>query len=116
MPYVQSAENSLFTEDVSMIDITKSQKYISLESFGMGPYAMKKIKICQKCGQIAGAKNFFCPACKKILSGGTLFDTYRKMHVSCPYCNTMLAADTQYCPHCGRKVSLKAKESSTSRR
>lgn len=99
-----------------MIDAFKSQKYIRLEAFGMGPYAMKKMKICKKCGQIAGAWSFFCPACKKILSGGTLFDTYRKMHIHCPYCRTMLASDTQYCPHCGRKVSLKTNVSSASRR
>lgn len=95
-----------------MINTAKSEKYIRLETFGMGPYAMKKKKVCKNCGQIAGAWSFFCPACKKILSGGTLFDTYKKMHDSCPYCRTMLASDTQYCPHCGRKVSLKANEQS----
>jgi len=93
-----------------MIDTTRSSKYIRLETFGMGPYAMKKIKICKNCGQIVGAWSFFCPSCKKILSGGTLFDSYKRMHVSCPYCRTMLAADTRYCPHCGKKVSQKANE------
>ncbi len=116
MPYVQSAENSLFTEEVSMIDRTKSEKYTRLEFFGMGPYVMKKIKVCPKCGQITGAWNFICPVCKKILSCGTLFDIYQRMHIHCPHCKTVLAADTQYCPHCGRKVSLKAKEFSPSRR
>lgn len=95
-----------------MIDTTGSPKYIRLETFGMGPYAMKKIKICKKCGQIAGAWSLLCPACKKILSGGTLFDIYKKMHVHCPHCKTVLAADTQYCPHCGKKVSLNANEPS----
>ncbi|HCG68418.1 MAG TPA: hypothetical protein DEW22_07050 [Clostridiales bacterium] len=110
--YVQSAESSLFTEDASMIDTTRSQKYIRLEAFGMGPYAMKKLKICKKCGQIAGAWSFFCPACKSIISGGTLFDTYKRMHVHCPHCKTVLASDTQYCPHCGRKVLLNTNEQS----
>jgi len=91
-----------------MIDFTKSPKYIRLESFGMGPYTMKKIKVCKKCGQITGSWSFLCPVCKKILPGGTLFDAYRKMHIHCAYCKTVLAADTRYCPHCGKKVSLNA--------
>lgn len=96
-----------------MIDNIKSSKYIRLETFGMGPYAMKKIKICKKCGQITGAWSFFCPACKKILSGGTLFDTYKRMHVHCPHCKTLLAADAKYCPHCGRKVDYHPGEQMT---
>ena len=87
-----------------MIDAFKSQKYIRLEAFGMGPYAMKKMKVCKHCGQITGVRNFICPMCRKILPGGTLFDTYRKMHIHCPYCRTILTMDTLYCPYCGRKV------------
>lgn len=87
-----------------MIDYGKSEKYSRLETFGMGPYVMKKIKVCKRCGQITGARSFFCPVCKKILPGGTLFDTYQKMHAHCRQCNTPLASDTSYCPHCGKKV------------
>ena len=90
-----------------MIDITKSEKYARLETFGMGPYAMKKLKVCSRCGGIAEARHFFCPICKKMLFSGTLFDSYKRMHVSCPCCKTMLAADAQYCPHCGIKIKQK---------
>lgn len=37
-----------------MIDLTKSEKYIHLESLGMGPCVMKKLKVCPRCGQIVG--------------------------------------------------------------
>lgn len=88
-----------------MIDYSKSEKYIRLEAFGMGPYVMKKLKVCKSCGSIAGARSIFCPKCKKLLCGGTLFDSYQKMHIHCPRCSTVLASDTHYCPHCGKKVS-----------
>jgi len=113
MCYVRDAVNSSFTEDASMIDYTKSDKYLRLASFGMGPYVMKKLKVCKNCGQITGAWRFFCPSCKRFLSVGTLFDTYKRMHFHCPYCKIMLTADTQYCPHCGRKVSFHSSEQMT---
>lgn len=87
-----------------MIDLTRSEKYIRLESLGMGPYAMKKLKVCQNCGQVASAWALFCPACRHRLRMKNLFDVYRKMHAGCPHCKTMLASDAQYCPHCGKKV------------
>jgi len=87
-----------------MIYYNKSEKYILLESLGMGPYAMKKIKVCPRCGQIVKAWSLFCPVCKKGLSGRTLFDTYKDMHLQCSYCKIPLAQDTIYCPHCGKKV------------
>ncbi len=87
-----------------MIDYSKSEKYIRLEAFGMGPYVMKKLKVCKKCGSIAGAWSIFCPECRKLLSGGTLFDTYQRMHTHCLHCKIVLSADTRFCPHCGKKV------------
>lgn len=93
-----------------MIELTKSEKYIRLESLGMGPYVMKKLKVCPRCGQITDVRAFFCSACKNRMPSKTLFDFYKKMHSVCPYCRTMLAADAQYCPHCGRKVMQKPHE------
>ncbi|MBR7184519.1 MAG: zinc ribbon domain-containing protein [Clostridia bacterium] len=87
-----------------MIDSVKSEKYIRLESLGMGPYAMRKLKVCSKCGQIVGARTLFCPVCKTRLPIKTLFDFYKRMHFECPHCGITLATDAQYCPHCGRKV------------
>ena len=77
-----------------------------LGTYGMGPVAMKKIKICPRCGQIAKRTSLLCPACKRLLTRKTLFDEYKMMHSRCPSCDIPLTSDTQYCPHCGRKVAL----------
>lgn len=86
----------------------KSEKYLLLDSYGMGPYAMKKIKVCPKCGQITPSRSLICPACKKTLIGRTLFDRYKAMHHCCSFCDIPLAKDAMYCPHCGRKVTPKS--------
>ena len=89
-----------------MIRDTKNEKFIRLGSYGMGPYAMKKIKVCPNCGYAAKSTSFICPACRRLLTRKTLFDEYRKMHFCCPHCGIPLTVDTQYCPHCGTKVGL----------
>ena len=89
-----------------MIRDIKTEKFILLGTDGMGPVAMKKIKICPRCGQIAKRTALMCPACKKLLTRKTLFDKYKMMHFCCPSCDIPLTGDTQYCPHCGRKVGL----------
>jgi len=83
-----------------------TEKFIRLETYGMGPVAMKKIKICPRCGQIAKRNALICPVCKKMLTRRTLFDEYKMMHFCCPYCDIPLTGDTQYCPRCGRKVGI----------
>lgn len=88
-----------------MIDLGKSPKYVRLESFGMGPYVMKKYKVCRVCGQILGSRAMLCPICKHWQTGKTLFDVYKKMHTHCPHCSTALTQDARYCPCCGKKVT-----------
>jgi len=88
-----------------MLNIEKSQKYLRLDAIGMGPYAMKKIKVCQKCGMIAKKWTLLCPSCNCWLSSRTLFEEYKKMHVYCPKCGISLAKDAVFCPHCGRRIS-----------
>ena len=89
-----------------MMHPNKSEKYVKLASFGMGPYVMKNLKVCPKCGQIASSRALVCRSCKKILIGRTLFDHYQTMHAHCPACDIPLAGDARYCPHCGRKISV----------
>lgn len=96
-----------------MIRDHKTEKFIQLESYGMGPFAMKKIKVCPRCGQIAKSTSIVCPACKKLLTRKTLFDEYKTMHFCCPSCDIPLTGDTQYCPHCGRKVGFHPSEQMT---
>lgn len=93
-----------------MIRDTKNEKFMRLGSYGMGPYVMKKIKICPECGQITKRTSLKCPACKTVLARKTLFDRYKMMHFCCPTCDIPLTWDTQYCPHCGRKVGFSANE------
>lgn len=85
----------------------KSEKYRLLESIGMGPYVMKKLRVCQKCGHLAKRWSFFCPACRRSLTLKTLFEQYRGMHTCCAVCGTLLADDTRYCPHCGKSQTKK---------
>lgn len=89
-----------------MIRDNISEKFVRLGAYGMGPYAMKKIKICPKCGQITKRTSLRCSACKTLLTRKTLFDEYKMMHFCCPTCDIPLTGDTQYCPHCGRKVGF----------
>lgn len=96
-----------------MIDLAKSEKYVRLEALGMGPYMMKKLKVCPECGRLVGKRSFLCPICKKRLPTKTLFDLYRKLHSQCSQCKTSLTADAQYCPHCGKKVVFHPNEQMT---
>lgn len=89
-----------------MTEHKKSEKYTRLASFGMGPYAMKKLKVCPNCGHLAKKWSFLCPSCKKRLNGKTLFDEYKKMHTCCSVCQTPLTDVTRYCPHCGKKQTM----------
>lgn len=93
-----------------MMRESKTEKFIKLGSYGMGPYIMKKIKICPQCGQIARRTSPICPACKKMLTRKTLFDEYKKMHFCCPSCDIPLTGDSRYCPRCGRKVDFRSNE------
>ena len=63
-----------------MMRDNKTEKFIRLGSYGMGPTAMKKIKVCPKCGQTAKSTSLLCPACRRLLTRKTLFDEYKKMH------------------------------------
>ena len=88
-----------------MNDMIRSEKYIRLDSLGLGPYVMKKLRVCAKCGQVVRGRLFFCPGCRSRMPAMTLFDFYKKMHFYCPGCEIALAPDARYCPHCGRKVT-----------
>ena len=83
---------------------TEKLRYKNMEDFGFGPNVMKKIKICSRCGKMVKAKTKNCPDCKEKLPRETLFDRYKRQHQCCPYCDTVLAPDSQYCPNCGRQI------------
>ncbi|MBQ3064777.1 MAG: zinc ribbon domain-containing protein [Clostridia bacterium] len=84
--------------------MTKEIYFRNLEQFGFGPNVMKKMKICPKCGQIAKKGSLFCRSCKAFLTRETLYDHYRRRHRYCTGCDTVIASDARYCPHCGMKA------------
>ena len=75
-----------------------------MEHYGFGPQAMKKIKVCKRCGTPNTSDCHFCVTCGEKLSKDTLYDEYKKKHIYCPYCNTVLEEAANYCPQCGRKL------------
>lgn len=84
-----------------MID---SVKYTKLEAFGFGPNIMKRTRICISCGKAVDSKKNRCLLCGTRLPDHTLYDYYKKMHVCCPLCDTVLTSDSKYCPHCGTEI------------
>lgn len=88
--------------------MTQKLRFKNLERFGFGPNVMKKNKVCPRCGRLAGARLRICPDCNEKLSSETLFDRYKRRHISCAACDTVLASDSRYCPHCGKPVMKKA--------
>ena len=84
---------------------TEKARYDTLEEFGFGPNVMKKTKVCAKCGQTVNADASACPACGEVLPGETLYDLYKKQHVCCPDCGTVLSPGSRYWPKCGKHIS-----------
>ena len=73
----------------------------SMDYFGFGPRAMKRIKVCAHCGAMSPSTQWFCRACGKRLPRDTLFQLYKNRHKSCPTCETVVASSYHYCPQCG---------------
>ena len=88
---------------------TEKLRYKKMADFGFGPIVMKKTKVCVNCGQMAKRRGKVCPVCGMKLPRETLFDRYKRQHISCAKCSTVLASDSRYCPHCGKAV-LKANQ------
>ena len=72
--------------------------------FGFGYEAMKRVKICEKCGASAGVHRFFCRKCGAYLTRKSLYDQYKARHKVCKKCKTVLSDTARYCPQCGSCV------------
>jgi RNA polymerase subunit RPABC4/transcription elongation factor Spt4 len=88
--------------------MTQKLRFKNLEKFGFGPNVMKKNKVCPRCGRLTGARLTVCPDCNEKLSSETLFDRYKRKHLSCSDCDTVLTPGSRYCPSCGKPVIQKA--------
>lgn len=89
-----------------MTDRLEQIRKQSMEQYGFGPNAMKKVKVCTKCGHPSPADEQFCRECGVRLSDKTLYDIYKERHKSCPVCDTVFS-NVGYCPQCGTKIELK---------
>ena len=76
----------------------------SPEYYGFGVGIMKKLKVCARCGASEPAEKYVCGQCRARLPEQTLFQRYQQMHTRCLVCDTVLAADMKFCPHCGIKL------------
>lgn len=84
--------------------MTQKMKLQELEHYGFGPNVMRKTKLCPACGTLVTDGVAQCPKCREALPELTLFAWYAGQHSTCAYCRTLLSADAQYCPQCGRRV------------
>lgn len=76
-----------------------------MEQYGFGPNAMKKIKVCDVCGTIARADETVCDACGEMLPQETVFQQYKKRHLHCTHCETIVSPGMRYCPQCGARLN-----------
>ena len=86
-----------------MMDKHEQIRQESMEQYGFGPAAMKKVKVCTRCGQPSPVETQFCTECGYRLPDKTLYDIYKDKHKCCPNCDTVLADGMDYCPQCGTK-------------
>lgn len=72
--------------------------------FGLGPEAMKGIKVCKECGASVDSNLLFCDKCGSSLPSESLYLLYVHSHFVCMKCKTVVKADYSFCPHCGSRL------------
>ncbi len=75
----------------------------NMKQYGFGVEAMKRTKVCHKCGNTLSVDQQFCTECGHRLSDRTLYDIYKERHKTCPACDTVVTDESDYCPQCGEK-------------
>lgn len=86
------------------VDKLEEIRLESMKQNGFGVAVMMQTKVCEKCGRMLPASEFFCTACGTRLSEDTLFHVYKRKHKSCPVCDTVVCTDARYCPQCGKEL------------
>ncbi len=76
----------------------------SMRRYGFGPEAMRRIKVCSRCGAANDSALVHCLECGTHLPKDTLFDLYKRNHPYCPLCDTVAADSARYCPTCGAEI------------
>ena len=76
----------------------------TMKFYGFGYEAMKSVKVCEKCGEAAGAHQLFCRECCSFLTRKSLYDLFKERHTLCPKCKIILPDTAAFCPQCGKAV------------
>lgn len=76
----------------------------NMESHGFGIAAMRRTKVCRRCGAMVTAKKIVCPVCRAPLPAETLYRIYQKAHKHCTHCQTVVSDDSRFCPQCGTEL------------
>lgn len=76
----------------------------SMDEYGFGPRAMKRLKVCKSCGRASPSTESFCTECGAKLPEKNMFQEYKERHKFCKSCDTVVKDDTEYCPQCGEKL------------
>ena len=77
----------------------------SMEHLGFGVQAMKRIKVCAKCGNPSPTNQQFCKECGSRLPDKTLYDEYKERHKICPNCDAVMHDESLYCSQCGTRLN-----------
>ncbi len=77
----------------------------SMEHLGFGVQAMKRIKVCAKCGNPSPTNQQFCKECGSRLPDKTLYDEYKERHQTCPNCDAVMHDESLYCSQCGTRLN-----------
>ncbi len=78
----------------------------SMKDYGFGIEAMKSIKVCSHCDQMASASQLFCIECGNRLPVENLYELYVKKHRQCEGCGTVVSKQMHYCPDCGQRLEV----------
>ena len=84
--------------------LAEQVRQASMDEYGFGPRAMRKLKVCKFCGRASPSNQNFCIECGGRLPEKTLFQEYKDRHKFCRHCDTVVKDDAEYCPQCGEKL------------
>lgn len=85
----------------------------SMQQYGFGTEAMKDLKVCEKCGAVAAARDRVCSECHARLPQDTMFLRHKRRHAFCPRCDTIVSDAARYCPQCGRRLRREPLQTAT---
>ena len=74
-----------------------------LRHYGFGLEAMKRTRVCTRCGTPTVSQGARCQVCGAFLPRKTLYECYQRLHTCCPRCGAVLTGESAYCPPRGKK-------------